>query len=148
MSVDALKNVLLAIAGEGLAHANQTIERRDKRIAELEAEVERLRAAQTNSALKSSNNCAAPAAGTVEKDAVIEAARRLVKAKGRYHTEQNYQALVEALRSANLLLAETFISTGKKMTPRAAAVSAQIEQALTASDEAEAHNARSPSCGS
>jgi hypothetical protein len=69
MSVDALKNVLLAIAGEGLAHANQTIERRDKRIAELEAEVARLSAANSNSAEFDGIRSSAPAAGTVEKDA-------------------------------------------------------------------------------
>jgi hypothetical protein len=38
-------------------------------IAELRAEVERLRAAQTNSSSNFSSTCAAPAAVTVEKDA-------------------------------------------------------------------------------
>jgi hypothetical protein len=41
--------------------------------------------------------CSAPAAGTVEKDAVVDAARKLVKAKGRYHTELNYKALAASL---------------------------------------------------
>jgi hypothetical protein len=33
----------------------------------------------------------------VQYEEVIQAARKLVKAKGRYHTEQNYKALADAL---------------------------------------------------
>lgn len=54
MIIDALKNVVIALAAEALSHANQKIEQRDRRIAELESEIARFRAA--------------PAAGT-EKDA-------------------------------------------------------------------------------
>lgn len=34
-----------------------------------------------------------------EQEVVVEAARELVVSKGRYHTEQNYKALVEALNA-------------------------------------------------
>jgi hypothetical protein len=43
---------------------------------------------------------------------------------------ERIRQLERALRSANLLLAETFISTGKAMSPRATEISEQIEQAL------------------
>lgn len=38
-----------------------------------------------------------PAPITVQAGEVIDAARKLVKAKGRLHTEQNYKALANAL---------------------------------------------------
>jgi outer membrane murein-binding lipoprotein Lpp len=44
MSGTALVNALLALAGEGLAHANRKVDARDTRIRELEAENARLRA--------------------------------------------------------------------------------------------------------
>lgn len=44
MSNMAIANALLALAGEGLAHANRKVDARDTRIRELEAENERLRA--------------------------------------------------------------------------------------------------------
>jgi hypothetical protein len=115
MSVDALKNVLLAIAGEGLAHANQTIERRDKRIAELEAEVARLRAA--------------PAAGTVEKDA-----ERL-----------------DWLERTNQTFCGNYSNTGFRAIGSSiwhGMLREAIDGAMQKHDEIEAHNARSPSCGS
>jgi hypothetical protein len=51
-------------------------------VLELIAEVERLRAAQTNSSSNFSSNCAAPAAGTVEKDAERPDWRALGYVKG------------------------------------------------------------------
>lgn len=44
MSVNAIKNAVIAMAADALAHANRKVEARDGRIKELEAEVERLRA--------------------------------------------------------------------------------------------------------
>jgi uncharacterized small protein (DUF1192 family) len=113
MSVDALKNVLLAIAGEGLAHANQKVERRDKCIAELEAEIARLRAA--------------PAAGTVEKDAAQRVEKRI------HNIWENAQiAWGDACGGpqAYEIFAHSLIAA---MQDEIAAI--------------EAHNARSPSCG-
>jgi hypothetical protein len=54
-----------------------------------------------------------PAAGTVEKDAVVEAARKLIKAKGRFHTEQNYKALAEAVAAI-----EAHTKAGKAQTDK------------------------------
>lgn len=55
-----------------------------------------------------------------------------------------FDQLAIALRSANLLLAETFISTGTAMSQRAQAVSEQIERALAAADGEEQRSSPEP----
>ena len=46
---------------------------------------------------------AAPVSTEQAGDAVIEAARKLIKAKGRYHTEQSYKALMAEVQAYNAL---------------------------------------------
>jgi hypothetical protein len=128
MSVDALKNVLLAIAGEGLAHANQTIERRDKRIAELEAEVARLRASNSNSAEFDGIRGAASAAGT-EKDAErLDWLERTNQTFCGNYSNTGFRAIGSSIWHGTLREA--------------------IDGAMQKDAAIEAHNARSPSCGS
>jgi DNA polymerase III alpha subunit len=99
-------------------------------VLELIAEVERLRAAQTNSSSNFSSNCAAPAAGTVEKDAerLESAAEALRRAKRELDIIQARQAG----SSAHVDAANHYQHAIVKL----------IDAAI------EAHNARSPSCGS
>ena len=99
------------------------------RTMELSAEIERLRAAQTNSSSNSSSNCAAPAAGTVEKDAErLDWLERTNQTFCGNYSNTGFRAIGSSLWHGTL---------------REAIDGAMLEEAAI-----EAHNARSPSCGS
>lgn len=52
---------------------------------------------------RSAAQSTAPVSTGQAGDAVIEAARKLIKAKGRYHTEQSYKALMAEVQAYNAL---------------------------------------------